>query len=159
MSPQTSIILMPPRADGRAAELRSQRLRAGPAFDLEPVESKGSVHAIKAVNSDGKGGPHTREAGREIKRADIIGGPMRRDDASTAVSNAVSNALVTDGKDTFFDRRRLPTPGFMAQHIAQELLPEKDGPERFRTTAVAYLTARDSTVMIGGADTHLDIQI
>ncbi len=138
---------MPPRADGRVAEARSHRQRPGAAFHIDTI---GPVAAATAVTGDG-GGTRTREAGREIKRAEYIDGPERRD--------APSTALVTDGEDTFFDRRRLPTPGFVTQHIAQELLPEKDGPERFRTTAVAYLTARDSTVMIGAADTHLDIQI
>lgn len=140
MNSQSSIILMPPRVDGRVAELRA-RQRSGPGFDIGPVA---------AVTGDG-GGARTREAGREIRRAELFDGPTRR--------GAPSTALVTDGEDTFFDRRRLATSGFMTQHIAQELLPEKDGPERFRTSAIAYLTARESTVMIGAADTHLDISI
>ncbi len=147
MSSQSSIILMPPRADGRVAEAHSHRQRPGPGFDIDTI---GPVAAATAVTGDG-GGTRTREVGREIKRAELFDGPTRRD--------APSTALVTDGEDTFFDRRRLATSGFMTQHIAQELLPEKDGPERFRTSAIAYLTARESTVMISAADTHLDIQI
>ncbi len=143
MDSQSSIILMPPRADGRVAELRA-RQRSGAAFDIGPVAA---AQAVTGDESDAR----TREAGREIKRAEFIDGPMRR--------GAPSTALVTDGEDTFFDRRRLATSGFMTQHIAQELLPEKDGPERFRTSAIAYLTARESTVMISAADTHLDIRI
>ncbi len=143
MSSQSSIILLPPRPDGRVAELRA-RQRPGAAFDIGPVAAATAV-------TGGDGGTRTREASRELKRAEFFDGPMRRD--------APSTALVTDGDDTFFDRRRLATSGFMTQHIAQELLPEKDGPERFRTSAIAYLTVRESTVMISAADTHLDIQI
>lgn len=134
---------MPPRVDGRVAELRSQRQRPGAGFDIGPMA------AVKAITGDTEN--RTREAGREIKRAELFDGPVRRHPPSTA--------LVTDGKDTFFDRRALPTSGFITQHIAQELLPEKDGPERFRTSAIAYMTARESTVMVTAADTHLDIRI
>ncbi len=143
MNSQSSIILMPPRTDGRVAELRSHRQRSGTDFDLGPVA------AVKAITGDAES--RTREAGREIKRAELFDGPARR--------HVPSTALVTDGEDTFFDRRALPTSGFITQHIAQELLPEKDGPERFRTSAIAYMTARESTVMVTAADTHLDIQI
>lgn len=140
---QSSIILMAPRADGRVAELRSHRQRSGAGLDIGPVA------AAKAITPDADARP--REAGRGIKRAELVDGPARR--------HAPSTALVTAGEDTFFDRRALPTSGFITQHIAQELLPEKDGPERFRTSAIAYLTARESTVMVGVDITRLDIQI
>ncbi len=146
VSSQSSIILMPPRADGRVAEVRPNRQRTGPAFDIETIAP---VSAAKAVIRDD--GARTREVGRETRRAELFNAPARR--------HAPSTALVTDGEDTFFDRRRLATSGFMTQHIAQELLPEKDGPERFRTSAIAYMTARESTVIVTAADTHLDIQI
>ena len=45
---------------------------------------------------------------------------------------------------------------YLAQHIAQEVLGPDDDPSRHRTASAAYLTVRDSTAELLGAEAAFD---
>jgi hypothetical protein len=57
------------------------------------------------------------------------------------------------------NRHGAPTLAFLAQHLAQEAIPEDPGFDQYQAGAKAYILRRDSTVEILSSSGRLDITI
>lgn len=122
---------------------------AGPAGG-----SSGIVAAASAAHRDARtealaaAGPAKR-AGRHDTAAFIR--------ATDKAEDAVAVIARRHGFDRPDRRHGAPSSAYMAQHIAQEVTPERPGADSHQAGARAYVMRRDSTVEILTSAGRLDI--
>ncbi len=117
-----------------AAERGDAHPDAPPAFPVPAVSAIGEQPRHAAPRGTHADGPGTAENAPAAARTVII---IDR----PAVTQAVHPMILSP---------------FLAQHIAQEVLGPDDDPSRHRTASAAYLTVRDSTAELLGAEAAFD---